>query len=109
MSSAELLAIVRACGAEAFVREGNVILRPASVLEPGLIDELRRHKAELLAHLQRADYEYREEQAIGPCRPPGLHRRCLSCNGGLQRDDPDFGRCSTCAWSMHHLQTTRVQ
>lgn len=54
-----------------------------------------------------ADYERRQDAAIGVCRPPD--RRCPSCGGGLQSEDEDDSLCRTCRWTFEHLGPGRPQ
>lgn len=38
---------------------------------------------------------------VRPWKPPrSITRRCPTCPGGLQADDPDGSQCSTCRWSF---------
>ena len=89
MTVEALLALVQKCGAEAFARGDRLVLRPKSKLTDAIIETARDHKIEILEYLNRG---------IGSARPPAPHRRCPSCGGGLQPDDPDGEPCFTCAW-----------
>ena len=77
--------------------DGTMIyFRPEQAADPELLEAMRQRKPELISYLRRREPAPR---SIGCARPPEPHRRCPSCGGGLQPDDPDRGRCFTCQWT----------
>jgi hypothetical protein len=104
VSAAELLALAATQGVTARLVGDTVKLRPADHVTPELLVSLRAHRDEIREHLRRqpapgytaAAYQRREAAAIGTARPPERHRRCPSCDAGLQPNDDDRAPCFTC-------------
>jgi hypothetical protein len=81
--------------------------RDAVDTDPDLLGAMRERKAELLAHLRRS-----VDVRVGPWQPPGRvapPRQCVSCEGGLQPDDPDNAVCSTCVHYFSIIEPRRLQ
>ncbi len=102
MTAAQVLSRAREAGVRIEPRGGKLCLRAPEKPPDELLDLLRQHKPEILAHLRRG---------IGPACAPELHRRCSGCGCGLQLNDPDLGLCHTCKWTQEYLmpEPRRVQ
>ncbi len=96
MTATALLEEIRLLGVDVQVNGDRLRLRPACRLTPEFVEKLRACKPELLAVLRRE--ERHDSERVGPWQPPGNPRRCPSCGGGLQPNDPDNEPCFTCAW-----------
>jgi hypothetical protein len=86
VTGAALLAQAYAAGAVLTVADGCVVVDGASRLAPGLLADLRAHKADLLALLTAITVNERSSPAVAPA--PVLSRDapsapCRDCGGGL--------------------------
>jgi hypothetical protein len=101
-AAAELVSIIEANGGRFLIEGGELVIRPGDAAMP-LVEELRTHKAEIVALLQSRTGQETESAPDDPLPGEWLLERCVyrdRCFGGVGALYLDLSR-----WCADHGQT----